>query len=87
VWSLKDAREVLERLLGKISDWTALDRFLIDYLATPAERATAIASSFAVTLELVREGELEMRQDGAFKPLYLRNAAKKPKSATKGALA
>ncbi|TIQ23894.1 MAG: segregation/condensation protein A, partial [Mesorhizobium sp.] len=27
VWSLKDAREVLARLVGTLSDWTALDSF------------------------------------------------------------
>jgi segregation and condensation protein A len=72
VWSLKQAREILTRLIGEIADWTALDQFLIRYLAGPEERATAIASSFAASLELVREGAIEVRQDGAFAPLYMR---------------
>lgn len=72
VWSLKEARDILTRLVGASKDWTALDRFLVEYLAGPEERATAIASSFAATLELVREGMIEMRQEGAFSPLYLR---------------
>lgn len=75
VWSLQEAREVLTRLVGSFRDWTALDQFLIDYLAIPSERPSAIASSFAATLELVREGKMEMRQDGAFSPLYLRKRA------------
>ena len=33
-------------------------------------RATVMASSFAATLELVREGALEMHQHEAFAPLY-----------------
>lgn len=73
VWSLREARDILTRLVGNFSDWTALDRFLIDYLSSPEERPTAIASSFAASLELVREGRLEMRQHEAFAPLYLRN--------------
>lgn len=72
VWSLKQARDILTRLIGEIGDWTALDQFLIRYMTTPAERATAIASSFAASLELVREGEIEVRQDGAFAPLFMR---------------
>lgn len=72
VWSLKDARDILSRLVGEVGDWTALDMFLLRFLATPDERVTAIASSFAASLELVREGKLEVRQDGAFAPLYLR---------------
>lgn len=75
VWSMKDARAILERLIGTISEWTALDRFLAEYLADPQQRVTAVASSFAATLELVREGEVEMRQEGAFKPLYIRTVA------------
>lgn len=73
VWSLKEARDILTRLVGALRDWTALDRFLIDYLTTPEERATALASSFAASLELVREGFVEVRQDAPFAPLYLRN--------------
>ncbi len=75
VWSLAEAREILERLVGKAGDWTALDRYLIDYLVRPEERTTAIASSFAATLELVREGKLELRQEKAFSALYLRKRA------------
>lgn len=73
VWSLKQARDILTRLVGSFKDWTALDQFLISYLTTPEERATAIASSFAATLELVREGHVEVRQQDAFSPLYLRS--------------
>ncbi len=75
VWSLKDAREVLARLIGAVGDWTALDSFLIEYLAAPEEKRTAMASSFAATLEMVREGKLEVRQDQVFAPIYLRGRA------------
>lgn len=76
VWSLKQARDVLTRLIGAVSDWTALDSFLVDYLAQPEDRRTAIASSFAATLELVREGTLELRQQEVFAPIYLRGRPK-----------
>lgn len=80
VWSLKDARDVLARLVGTLSDWTALDGFLIEYLAAPEEKRTAVASSFAATLEMVREGTLEMRQEQVFAPLYLRGRAQKARA-------
>jgi segregation and condensation protein A len=76
VWSLKEARSILMRLVGSMRDWTALDSFLLDYLTAPEERATAIASSFAASLELVREGHLEMRQEQAFAALYMRSRPK-----------
>ncbi|MDE3855026.1 segregation and condensation protein A [Sinorhizobium meliloti] len=72
VWSLGDARLILARMVGSLNDWTALDHFLIRYMTSPKERATAIASSFAASLEMVREGRLEIRQEGAFTPIYLR---------------
>lgn len=76
VWSLSDARGILTRMIGEISDWTALDHFLLRYLPSPEERVTAIASAFAASLELVREGRLEIRQDGAFQPIYMRSGPK-----------
>ncbi|MCX8997564.1 segregation/condensation protein A [Rhizobiaceae bacterium BDR2-2] len=72
VWSLADAREILLLLLGEDLGWTSLDRYLARYMTSPEDRATAIASSFAASLELVREGRLEIRQDGAFGEIYMR---------------
>lgn len=72
VWSLKDARDILTRLVGAARDWTALESFLIAYMTSPEERRTAIASSFAATLELVRDGTMDVRQDQTFAPIYLR---------------
>jgi segregation and condensation protein A len=72
VWSLKDARAMLERMFGEMKDWSALDQYLIRFIPDRKERTTALASSFAASLELVREGEIEMRQGAAFEPLYMR---------------
>jgi segregation and condensation protein A len=72
VWSLAEAREALERLVGQSMDWSPLDQYLVAYLADPATAATVLASSFAAALEMIREGRLEAHQQGAFSPLYLR---------------
>jgi segregation and condensation protein A len=77
VWSLVDARELLTRMLGEIGDWTAMQTYLLPYLP-PEDRVTATASAFAASLELVREGKLEIRQDGVFEPIYLRAGAGRP---------
>jgi segregation and condensation protein A len=76
VWSLVDARMILTRMIGDIADWTALEHYLLRYMTSPSERATAIASAFAASLEMVREGQMEIRQDGAFQPLYMRRGPK-----------
>jgi segregation and condensation protein A len=72
VWSLQEARDILQRLVGDSLDWVSLDSYLAEYVASSAERATVIASSFASSLELVRQGELELRQTLAFGPLLMR---------------
>jgi len=41
----------------------------------PAMRPTALASSLAATLELVREGKVEVHQQSAFAPIFLRKRA------------
>jgi segregation and condensation protein A len=72
VWGLQEAREILERLIGQSFEWISLDTYLADYLARPEERATAMASSFTASLELVRLGQVELRQQEAFAPLLMR---------------
>jgi segregation and condensation protein A len=72
VWSLAEAREALERLIGQSSDWTRIDEYLIKYVVEPSQAATVFASSFASALELVREGLAEIHQHQAFAPIYMR---------------
>ena len=72
VWSLVDAREVMVRLLGEIAEWTPLSVFLSPYLAPKETRRTVTASSFGASLELAREGKLELRQTSTFGPLMIR---------------
>ncbi|WP_182419656.1 ScpA family protein [Bartonella sp. HY038] len=73
VWPLKYARQILSRMVGDLShDWLALDQYLLRFISDDKERKTAIASAFAASLEMVREGQVELRQSGAFLPLYMR---------------
>jgi segregation and condensation protein A len=74
-WPLAEARAALERLVGTISDWTALNALLVEYLAPEGERKTVLASSFGASLEMAKEGHVELRQEKPFAPLYLRATA------------
>jgi segregation and condensation protein A len=76
VFSLQEARDRLIRLIGDGMVWATLDSFLIEYLVQPEFRATARASALSASLELAREGELELRQREHFAPLYLRRRLK-----------
>ncbi len=74
-FTVKEARSALERLIGAMNDWSTLDRWLAEYLAEPEMRRSVMASSFTASLELVREGVLELRQEAAFRPIYMRRRA------------
>jgi segregation and condensation protein A len=82
VWSLIDAREALERLVGHLGDWVTLDSYLVEYMVEPSMRSTVMASALSATLEMVREGKLTLRQDAAFAPLWVKSL---PDSAEAGA--
>jgi segregation and condensation protein A len=72
VWSIKEARELLERLVGQQADWSVLEGHLAEFLTDPVVSKTALASSFGATLELTREGFTELRQARPFAPIYIR---------------
>jgi segregation and condensation protein A len=74
-WSIKEAREVIERLVGAMDDWGTFDHWLERYLATKETRRSVRASSFTASLELARDGQIELRQEEAFRPIYLRRRA------------
>jgi len=78
VWSLKDAREILGRLIGTMADWTPFDAYLLAYVPSPKERTTAIASAFAASLEMNREGVIDIRQERPFAPIMMRDANRAP---------
>jgi segregation and condensation protein A len=79
VWSLVDAREVLERLVGHLNEWVALDSYLLRYMVEPSMRPTVLATALSATLEMVREGRLSLRQDEPFAPLWVRAASDEPR--------
>jgi len=72
VWSIKQARDRIAELMGPQIDWTELDKFLEEYKPVTPLGRTVTASSFGATLELAREGYLEIRQNKPFGPLYLK---------------
>lgn len=72
VWSIRDARERLEKLIGRLGEWAPLDAYLTEYLGRTDEARTAVASSFGATLELTREGHLQLAQASHFGPLLVR---------------
>ena len=75
VWTIKEARETLQRLIGRLDEWGRLDAILLRYMAEPQKRVSALASGFAAALELAREGRMQLRQENHFRPIYMRSQA------------
>ncbi|MDB5697647.1 MAG: segregation/condensation protein [Alphaproteobacteria bacterium] len=73
VMTLEEALLRVERMIGAVMDWAALESFLPE-TQDPAFRRSALASSFVATLELARQGKVELDQQAAFAPLYIRAA-------------
>jgi segregation and condensation protein A len=80
VLTLHDARDILIRLVGNIAEWTPMDVLLAQVPLDDIARGSAIASTFGASLELAREGAIELKQASAFSPLYMRigGASKTP---------
>ncbi len=76
VWSIKEARERLERMLGISMEWLPIEVFMSEYLRDTELYRTVTASTFGASLELAREGDIEIRQSHAFSPLYVRRKQK-----------
>lgn len=73
VFTMEQALERMRGLLGTAIDWVRLSAWLPDdWKREPAKRRSATAASFAAALELVKAGRLEVRQEGAFQPIWLR---------------
>jgi segregation and condensation protein A len=74
-YSMDDALRRLARFLGHVPDWRELKNFLPEEVRGEVFRRSALAATFAATLELARSGRIELRQDRVFGPIYLRSAA------------
>lgn len=73
VFALDEAVKRLSDLIGEALDWMDLSAWLPDdWGAAPERRRSALASHFAASLELVKRGKAEIRQDDVFGPLMLR---------------
>lgn len=72
LYSTEKALERLRSLIGETPDWSELSAFLPTELASPLVMRSAVAATFSATLELVKSGEVSVRQTAAFEPIFLR---------------
>ncbi len=71
--TLEQALERMRPLIGLAGDWTELSGYLPEgWDAEPELRKSATAATFAASLELVKEGSIEIRQADTFAPIQIR---------------
>lgn len=76
VMTMEHALERLRFIVGNMLDWSDLSSFLPDgWQVDPKRRRSAIAASFAASLEMVKSGEIELRQDKIFAPVMIKKRA------------
>lgn len=79
--SVEAAMRRLRRQLGAMPGWRTLSSFLPAGLASGLQQRSAMAATFAASLELCRDGHLEIRQESAFGPIFLRASRPSPSPA------
>ncbi|MDK3073108.1 ScpA family protein [Sedimentitalea sp. JM2-8] len=73
VFTMEQALERMRPLIGFAGSWTDLTSYFPEgWDGDPVRRRSATAATFAASLELVKEGHLEIRQSDTFAPIQLR---------------
>ena len=73
VYTMEQALERLRPILGEVVDWTDLMHYLPEgWQLDPKRRRTAAAATFAASLELAKQGRIEIRQRETFAPISIR---------------
>ncbi len=73
VFTTEDAIKTIKQFLGKLMDWKNLDELIPKNFKSGSKyKKTGKAGIFAGSLELVKEGNLSMKQDNLFDDIYVR---------------
>lgn len=82
VFTMEQALERMRPLMGFAGEWTDLTSYLPEgWGLDPKRRRSATAATFAASLELAKQGHIEIRQTETFAPITLR-ARSQPRKST-----
>jgi segregation and condensation protein A len=73
LFAVEAARQRLEAALGAMPEWQTLMSYLPDGLNQGLNWRSAVASTFAASLDLAKSGKAELRQDQPFGPIFVRS--------------
>lgn len=78
-YPLEEARDHLRDVLPELKDWTLLETIAPQPVSEHGpRRASYMASTLSASLELTKEGVLQLQQFGTFEELYMRQKAERP---------
>ena len=73
VFTTEEGIKTIKDLFGQLLDWRKLDDFIPqNFKKVSKYRRTGKAGIFAGSLELVKEGNLKMKQDNLFEDIYIK---------------
>ncbi len=73
LFNIADAIQRLRGLLGEMTDWRTLMSYLPpEFTGEGLVYRSAVAATFAASLELARTGAVELRQTSSFGPIHVR---------------
>ncbi|MDF1620076.1 segregation and condensation protein A [Pseudothioclava nitratireducens] len=73
VFTMEQALDRMRGLIGFAGDWTDIVSYLPEgWGGDPRRRRSATAATFAASLELAKQGQIEIRQSETFAPISIR---------------
>ena len=79
VYGLEQARKRLSKIASRLTGWERFDGLLPDESELGSEapnKASITASSLLAALEITKEGDTHLRQDGTYEPIWMRAVEK-----------
>ena len=73
VYAMEDALVRLQRMIGSVPEWTRLETFLPREYSAGKGARTGVAGTLAASMELVREGLIEVQQLMPFGPVFIKS--------------
>tara|TARA_B100000795_G_C22779600_1_gene431624 strand:+ start:1064 stop:1804 length:741 start_codon:yes stop_codon:yes gene_type:complete len=76
VFTTEDGIKTIKGFFGKLVDWKKLDELIPENFKSGKEyKRTGKAGIFAGSLELVKEGNLKIKQDNLFEDIYIKESS------------
>jgi segregation and condensation protein A len=72
-FTVEEALKRLQAILGRMPDWASLESFLPTSLTSAFEHRSAVASTLSASLELTKDGRLQIRQAKPFGPIFVKS--------------